>query len=105
MTTRRHFAAGAASLLIAGAAARAQTGATDADAMSIGSATAPVHLVEFASATCPHCATFHAANWATLKTNYVDTGRVRVTMQEMLTPPPVVAFGMFQLARSGGADA
>ena len=61
--------------------------------------------MEFASATCPHCATFHATNWANLKTNYIDTGRVRLTMQEMLTPPPMVAFGMFQLARCGGADA
>ncbi|MEQ1820414.1 MAG: thioredoxin domain-containing protein, partial [Terricaulis sp.] len=77
----------------------------NADAMSLGSATAPVQLVEYASAACSHCAHFHATNWATLKTNYIDTGRVRLTLSEMLTPPPAVAFGMFQLARCGNADA
>jgi protein-disulfide isomerase len=83
--------------------ARAQT--ANADAMSIGSATAPVQLVEYASAACSHCAHFHATNWATLKTDYIDTGRVRLTLSEMLTAPPAVAFGMFQLARCGNADA
>lgn len=100
--SRRAFAAGGLILGFAGAA-RAQT--ANADAMSLGDAAAPVQLVEYASAACSHCAHFHATNWATLKTNYIDTGRVRLTLNEMLTAPPAVAFGMFQLARCGGADA
>ncbi len=75
------------------------------DEMTIGAPRARVSLVEYASATCPHCAAFHEHNWAALKANYIDTGRVRLTMREMLTPPPSVALAMFQLARAQGADA
>jgi protein-disulfide isomerase len=75
------------------------------DHMTIGAATAPLHLTEFASLTCGHCAHFHESNWRTLKTRYIDTGRVRFTLHEMLTPPPAVALGMFQVARCNGASA
>lgn len=67
--------------------------------MTIGSASARLHLIEYASLTCSHCAEFHHANWVTLKTRYVDTGRVRFSLREMATPPAPVSLGMFQLAR------
>jgi protein-disulfide isomerase len=54
--------------------------------------------------TCPHCAHFHVENWRQLKTNYIDSGRVRVTMREILTEPAVASFAMFQLARCGSVD-
>ena len=95
-------------LLIAGGAALAAPPAfaqiTD-QMMTIGAADAPLHLIEFASLTCPHCAQFHVENWETLRTRYIDTGRVRFTLQEMMTAPAGVAVGMFQLARCGGASA
>lgn len=102
--TRRAFATGSLLLTMSAAGgAWAQT-TTNTDALSIGSATAPIHLVEYASMSCPHCAHFHSENWAQLKANYIDTGRVRLTMQEMLTEPTVAAFAMFQLARCGNVD-
>ncbi|MCX7358324.1 MAG: thioredoxin domain-containing protein [Alphaproteobacteria bacterium] len=85
-----------------GSGAQAQT--TNTDTLSIGDPSAPVQLVEYASMACPHCAHFHAENYAQLKTNYIDAGRVRLTMQEMLTEPAIAAFGMFQLARCGQVD-
>lgn len=95
-------------MLIAGAGlaglalpALAQT----ADEMTIGSADAPLHLVEYASLTCPHCAQFHISNWSTLKSRYIDAGRVRFTLREMATPPAAVALAMFQLARCEAASA
>lgn len=97
---RRTFTMAGAAALITSAAH-----ATEADAMTIGAANAPLHLIEYASATCPHCAHFHQTNFALLKTNYIDTGRVRLTMREMVTPPPAVAVAMFQVARCGGANA
>lgn len=97
---RRSLLLGAGALLATPASAQA----TDDD-MSIGSAAAPLHLVEYASLTCPHCAHFHAQNWATLKARYIDTGRIRFTLHEMVTPPAPVALAMFQLARCGGASA
>jgi protein-disulfide isomerase len=101
--SRRAFAAGGFLLALSAGAARAQTG--QPDAMTIGSPNAPLHLVEFASMTCPHCAHFHENNWQTLKRNYIDSGRMRLTLQEMLTPPAQGAFAMFQLARAANADA
>lgn len=94
-------------LLIAGAAfaVAGPTRAAEGDDMTIGAANAPLHLVEYASLTCPHCAQFSETNWTVLKANYIDTGRVRFTFRELVTPPPQVAFVMFQLARCGGADA
>lgn len=77
--------------------------ASETDVMTIGASSAPLHLIEYASATCPHCAHFHETNWARLKADYIDEGRVRLSLHELLTPPPPVALAMFQLARCGGA--
>lgn len=73
------------------------------DDMVLGNANAPVTMIEYASATCPHCAAFHADNFEQLKTQYIDTGRVRYVFREYPTPPPAVAVAGFQLARCGGA--
>lgn len=70
-----------------------------ADEVTIGAANAPLHLIEYASLTCPQCAEFHAAAWSTLQSRYIETGRVRFTFREMATAPPAVALAMFQLAR------
>jgi protein-disulfide isomerase len=78
-------------------------GAVTADDMVLGNANAPVTLVEYASTTCPHCAEFHEEAWEQLKTNYIDTGRVRFVFREFPTPPPAIAVAGFQLARCGGA--
>lgn len=104
--SRRAFAAGGITLglTIAGAGC-ASASADDPDGMTIGAADAPLHLEEYASAACSHCAHFHETNWAQLKRDYIDTGRVRLTMQEILTAPAPIAFAMFQLARCNGADA
>lgn len=76
--------------------------ATEGDDTTIGAASAPLHLIEYASLTCPHCAHFHETNWSQLKTNYIDAGRVKLTLRELLTPPHAVSLAMFQLARCGG---
>ncbi len=101
--SRRAILAAGATAALGVAPAFAQ--AADPDDMTIGAATARLHLIEYASLTCPHCAQFHADNWDTLRARYIDTGRVRFTMREMATPPAAVSVGMFQLARCGGANA
>ena len=50
---------------------------------SLGSADAKVQVTEYASFTCPHCATFHANVWPQLKSEYIDTGKVRFTYREV----------------------
>jgi protein-disulfide isomerase len=95
----------AAALFAAGCGADSGAVAmSDAD-MSVGEASAPVTIIEYASVTCPHCAEFHHAVWPQLKANYIDTGRVLYVFREYPTPPAPIAVAGFQLARCGGASA
>lgn len=56
--------------------------ATGLPELAIGNADAPVTIVEYASMTCGHCASFHTKVYATLKEKYVDTGKVRFIFRE-----------------------
>lgn len=70
--------------------------------MAMGAATAPVTVVEYASASCPHCARFNNAIFPVFKKKYVDTGQVRYVFREFLTPPTQVAAAAFMVARCAG---
>lgn len=48
----------------------------------MGKSDAPVTIVEYASLTCPHCATFHTTTLPKLKADYVDTGKVRFIFRD-----------------------
>lgn len=43
---------------------------------SVGNINAPVKIIEYASMTCPHCASFHNNTYHAFKAKYVDTGKV-----------------------------
>jgi len=47
----------------------------------LGSNDAPVTMIEYASFTCPHCAAFHRETLPQLKTDYIDTGMVRLAFR------------------------
>jgi protein-disulfide isomerase len=64
-------------------AQEAGTAATEPGDFSLGSPDAPVKIVEYASYTCPHCATFHANVFKDLKRDYIDTGKVHFTLREV----------------------
>lgn len=64
---------------------------------SVGKADAPVVMIEYASATCPHCAEFHEKLLPQIKTEYIDTGKVRFVFREF--PLDQLALGAFMLAR------
>jgi protein-disulfide isomerase len=66
----------------------------------LGNADAPITVVEYASMTCGHCATFHNAVWPKLKQKYVDTGKVRFIMREF--PLDNLAAAASMLARCAG---
>ena len=109
MTNRRQLLTGAAGIaaaaLAGGTAARAQTKLPDAGPLGdvwLGTADAKVTIVEYASLTCSHCATFHAATWPELKKKYIDTGKVRFTLREFPLDP--LATAGFMLARCNGND-
>ena len=74
--------------------------ADDALDYSIGSTDAKVHMIEYASFTCSHCADFHTQVWPQLKRDYIDTGKVRFTLREVYFD----RFGLWagMMARCGG---
>ena len=45
--------------------------------MAIGAPEAPISLIEYFSLTCPHCRDFHTNTFPRLRTEYVDSGKVR----------------------------
>lgn len=70
--------------------------------MVLGRPDAPVTIVEYASATCPHCATFHEEVWPQLKKEFVDTGKVRFIFREF--PLDQLALAAFMLTRCAGRE-
>src|SRR6266478_9275032 len=50
--------------------------------MALGSADAPVTIIEFSSLTCPHCAAFEQNVFPMLQSQYIDTGKVRFVSRE-----------------------
>ncbi len=76
------------------------TGLNDAPAygeMVLGPDTAKVTVIEYASATCPHCAAFYNETFIALKKEYIDTGKIRFIMREF--PHNDAALAAFMLAR------
>ena len=69
---------------------------------SLGTVGAPVVVLEYASATCPHCAIFHVQSWPKIRREYVDTGKVRWVIREM--PLDSLSMAAFMLARCMPAD-
>ena len=69
---------------------------------SLGLPDAPVTLIEYASFTCPHCATFHNLHFKDLKREYIDSGKVRFTLREVYFDRPGLWAGM--VARCGPTD-
>ncbi len=64
---------------------------------SLGKADAPVVMIEYASATCPHCAEFHETVLPQIKSQYIETGKVRFIFREF--PLDQLALGAFMLTR------
>jgi len=69
---------------------------------TLGDDKAPIVVVEYASLTCPHCATFHTKTFDFLKKVYIDTGKVRFIFRDF--PFDGVALAATMLARCGGAS-
>jgi protein-disulfide isomerase len=65
--------------------------------MAQGSETAKVTIIEYASASCPHCRDFFHDVYVPLKKDYIDTGKVRFVFREFPHNDPALA--AFMLAR------
>ncbi|WP_374572807.1 DsbA family protein [Phenylobacterium sp. J367] len=96
-------AAAVAGLALAGCNTGGASGPAEGD-MSMGDPNAPVKMLEYASASCSHCATFNNEVFPAFKAKYIDTGKVHYTLKEFLTPPEQVATAGFLVARCAGKD-
>jgi protein-disulfide isomerase len=65
--------------------------------MALGPANAPVTITEFASMTCPHCAAFNENVFPKIKSEYIDTGKIRYVFREF--PLDIKAAAGSMLAR------
>lgn len=70
--------------------------------MALGNEDAPVTVIEYSSFTCPHCKNFHEQVFGDLKTNYIDTGKVRFVYREVYFDRYGLWAGM--VARCGGEE-
>lgn len=70
--------------------------------MVLGDPNAPITIVEYASFTCPHCASFHEDTYPQLKADYVDTGKAKFIFREVYFD----RFGLWasMIARCGGEE-
>ena len=69
------------------AAARPQSAEVSiAGAHSLGSADAPIVIVEFTDYQCPFCSRFASTTFDELKSKYIDTGQVRLVSRDLPLP-------------------
>jgi len=50
--------------------------------MALGPANASVTITEYASMTCPHCSAFNAEVFPKIKSEFIDTGKIRYIFRE-----------------------
>jgi len=70
--------------------------------MALGPATAIVTITEYASMTCPHCADFNEKVFPKIKSEYIDTNKVRYVFREF--PLDIKAAAGSMLARCIAKD-
>ena len=85
---------------------------TKAEAMTIqaddhvmGSADAEHDLVTYVSVTCGHCRDWFNGEWPKVKSELVETGKLRVAVRELPTSPAQVSVAGFMLANCAGEEA
>ncbi|MGB8401437.1 DsbA family protein [Bradyrhizobium sp.] len=70
--------------------------------MALGPANAPVTITEYASMTCPHCADFNEKVFPKIKSEYLDTNKIRYVFREF--PLDIKAAAGSMLARCIAKD-
>lgn len=81
-----------------------RTAYENADDHAIGSADAPVTVIEYASVSCGACANWHQTVYPEFKEKYIDTGKVRYVFREFLAGEPNMADAGFMIANCASED-
>jgi protein-disulfide isomerase len=93
---------GVVALALLATGAQAAVVAAEPGDMVLGSARAPITVIEYASVGCPHCALWANEVFPAFRKKYIDTGKVRFVFREMLTGDPTLAAAGFLTARCAG---
>jgi len=64
----------------------------------VGSDDAAITLIVWASVTCPHCGDWFTNEWPILKSELVDTGKLRFVFRQFPTAPGELSMTGFRLA-------
>ena len=70
--------------------------------MVLGSASAPITIVEYSSLTCPHCAAFAENVFPMLQSKYIDSGKVRFVSREFPLDAKAAAASMLARCAARG---
>ncbi len=70
------------------------------DDIIYGDKNAPITLIEYASLSCPHCATFHRESFERLKTDYIDTKKVKFIHRDFPLNQPALSAAMVAICNS-----
>ena len=84
MTRPIRFAAALLAGILLPAAAFAEILSTE-EALTervIGNPEAPITIIEYASLTCPHCASFHAETLPRIKKDWIETGKAKLIYRD-----------------------
>ena len=107
LISRRTFsalglAAAAAPALPMTAAAKIVDTETAMTELVLGNEDAPVEVIECASLACPACKHFHDNVFPVIKSDYIDTGKIRFVYRDFPTNTPALAAAM--IARCAGPE-
>ena len=83
MITRRTAFAALAATTLPASISLAQDDAVEVKEMVSGNPDSTVTVTEYASFTCPHCASFHANTYPQLKANYIDTNKIKFVYRDV----------------------
>ena len=76
------------------------------DNMTTGDPAAPIHIVEYAAVSCPHCRDWEQTVFRQLKQDYIDHGQVLFEIRESEIEGDTGNFGAkgFMIARCAGRE-
>jgi len=107
LTRRQMLAMGGAALILAGTGTGPAHAGIDLEVALApriyGNPDAPIHIAEYFSMSCGHCANFHLQTFPKLKAEWIDTGKARFEYRDFpLRGPAIYAHA---LARAVPAEA
>lgn len=71
-----------------------------ADDFVLGDSAAPVTFIEYASLSCPHCASFSRESFEKLKEEYVQTSKVKFVFRNFPLNQPALTAGMYAICQA-----